>query len=65
MLGADRRLVAAELLHGPDLHASNTLDAPDRVAPVPFAGVRIDGEQLRATLPPAAWAVLVTESPRA
>lgn len=63
-LGAERRLVAAEQLHGPDLHASNTVDAPDRVAPQALAGVSINGEQLRARLAPASWNVIVTEAPR-
>ncbi len=61
-LGAERSLVQAEQLHSADLNATNTVDAPDRVAPTPLAGVRIDGEQLRLTLQPASWNVIVTKA---
>jgi alpha-N-arabinofuranosidase len=63
-LGGARLLVQAEQLHSPDLHAANTRDAPDRVAPRPLDGVLIDGEHLRVTLPPASWNVIVTTAPR-
>lgn len=64
-LGADRQLVAAEQLHSPDLNATNTADAPDRVAPHPLKDVLIDGEQLRVLLKPASWNVIVTKAARA
>jgi alpha-L-arabinofuranosidase len=64
-LGANRELVQAEELHSADLNAANTLDAPDRVAPQPLPDVLIDGEQLRVTLKPASWNVIVTRAVRA
>lgn len=63
-LGADRKLVQAEQLHSADLNASNTAAAPDRVAPQALSGVSIDGEQLRVTLKPASWNVIVTKAVR-
>jgi len=63
-LGANRQLVQAEQLHGADLNAANTLEAPDRVAPQPLPQVRIDGEQLGVTLLPASWNVIVTRAGR-
>jgi alpha-N-arabinofuranosidase len=41
-----------------DPAAANTADAPARVAPRALTGARIDGERLRATLPPRSWNVL-------
>ena len=64
-LGLDRQLVQAEQLHSADLHAANTADAPDRVAPEPLDGILIEGEQLRVTLKPASWNVIVTKAVRA
>ncbi|MFT7722445.1 MAG: alpha-N-arabinofuranosidase [Roseateles sp.] len=64
-LGAERGLVSAEQLHGADLNATNTADAPGRVAPQALNGVAIDGEQLRVTLKPASWNVIVTKARRA
>jgi alpha-L-arabinofuranosidase len=53
----------AVTLHDPDLNAANTRQTPDRVKPVPLAGLRIDGDELRANLPPASWTVIrVTQS---
>ncbi|MGQ3051832.1 MAG: arabinosylfuranosidase ArfA [Roseateles sp.] len=63
-LGGARQLVLAEQLHSADLHATNTADAPDRVAPQPLPGVLIDGEQLRVLLKPASWNVIVTKAVR-
>ena len=63
-LGNDRALVQAEQLHSADLHAANTVDAPDRVVPQPLTNVLIDGEQLRVTLKPASWNVIVTKAAR-
>ena len=48
---------ALQLRHA-DLQAINTREAPDRVAPAPLDGVRVDGEQLHATLKPASWNVI-------
>jgi alpha-N-arabinofuranosidase len=64
-LGSERALVQAEQLHSADIHATNTADAPDRVAPQPLTHVLIDGEQLRMTLKPASWNVIVTKAVRA
>ena len=41
-----------------DLHAINTKQNPDRVAPRILAAVRVDGERLEATLAPASWNVV-------
>ena len=59
-LGA-RYVVEAWQLRHEDLEATNTMEAPDRVAPVPFAGVAIAGERLSVELAPASWTVIVTE----
>ncbi len=64
-LGAERALVHAEQLHSDDLHATNTADVPDRVAPQPLDGIAIDGERLRVKLKPASWNVIVTKAIRA
>ena len=64
-LGQGRRLVCAEQLHGADLNAANTADAPDRVAPESLDGIAIDGEQLRVKLKPASWNLIVTQASRA
>ena len=64
-LGTDRQLVQAEQLHSADINATNTVDAPDRVAPQPLEGVLVDSEQLRVTLKPASWNVIVTKAARA
>jgi alpha-N-arabinofuranosidase len=39
----------------PDLEAVNTEDQPDRIKPAPLDGVAVEGQRLRATLPPASW----------
>jgi alpha-N-arabinofuranosidase len=41
-----------------DLQARNTAEQPDRVAPRPGHGARLDGGQLFVGLPPASWNVL-------
>ena len=38
-----------------DLEATNTKEAPDRVAPKPLGGVELAAERLTATLAPASW----------
>jgi alpha-N-arabinofuranosidase len=63
-LGAERSLVEAQTLHHADLSATNTAAAPDAVAPQALSGVQVDGESLRATLPPASWNVIVTRAKR-
>ena len=55
----------AEQLHSADLHAANTADAPDRVAPQPLDGISIEGDRLSVKLKPASWNVIVTKSVRA
>jgi alpha-N-arabinofuranosidase len=51
-------LAQALALHDRDLDAANTKDAPERVRPAPLGGVALDGERLRARLPPASWNVV-------
>lgn len=64
-LGQERRLVSAEQLHSADLNATNTVDAPDRVAPAPLQGITLLDEQLSVRLRPASWNVIVTQAVRA
>ena len=61
-LGAERVLVEAHTLHHEDLGATNTAAAPDTVAPQALQHVLVDGETLRASLPPASWNVIVTRA---
>lgn len=58
-VGDTLRIETALELHHPDLQATNTREAPDRVAPARNAQVRIDGREVRARLKPASWNVLV------
>jgi alpha-N-arabinofuranosidase len=46
------------VLRHDDLGATNTEEAPDRVAPVTATGARLEGGALTADLPPASWNVL-------
>jgi alpha-N-arabinofuranosidase len=48
----------AVTLYDTHLNAANTRQNPDRIKPVPLAGQRIDGNELRAKLPPTSWAVI-------
>ncbi len=48
---------ATTLTHS-DLAAVNTSAAPDHVKPTQLSGVTIEGDRIRATLPPASWSVL-------
>jgi alpha-N-arabinofuranosidase len=48
----------AQTLHDSDLHAANTKDDPDRIRPAPLASIAVEGDRLRATLPPASWNVM-------
>lgn len=49
---------AATTLHDQDLFATNTKDAPNRIAPRQLEGVRVDGDRLFAVLPAASWNVI-------
>lgn len=53
-LGPER----ATTLHDDDLAAVNTRAAPDRARPRQLSGISVDGERIRAKLPPASWNVL-------
>ncbi len=55
---ASLALVEAITLHDTDLKATNTKDAPNRIAPVPLTGATVESGQIRATLPPASWSVI-------
>jgi len=61
-LSAVLRCAASVLEHSvladEDPAAANTAEAPERVGPRVLTGARIDGERLRATLPPRSWNVL-------
>jgi alpha-N-arabinofuranosidase len=48
----------ATTLHNGDLTAVNTRSAPERVKPTALSGVGVNGEHIRATLPPGSWNVL-------
>jgi alpha-N-arabinofuranosidase len=48
-------LVSAESLHDDDIHAANTLSAPDRVRLRPNETARLADGELRITLPPVSW----------
>jgi alpha-N-arabinofuranosidase len=50
--------VEHRVLADDDPAAANTAEQPDRVVPCTLGGARIDGERLRATLPPRSWNVL-------
>ena len=52
------RVIDAQTLHDPDLKATNTSDAPDRIAPARLDGVTISGSTLSAELPAASWTLL-------
>lgn len=45
-------------LHDSDLDAVNSKDEPNRLRPQPLEDVRIDGDGLRAVLPPASLTLL-------
>jgi alpha-N-arabinofuranosidase len=45
-------------LHGMDPGATNTRETPDAVRPRRVTGASVDGERLRAQLPPVSWNVL-------
>ncbi|WP_132123060.1 alpha-L-arabinofuranosidase C-terminal domain-containing protein [Actinocrispum wychmicini] len=53
-------LVVAEHLYlgGDDLDAANSIETPERIAPVRATGHTIDGGHLRASAPPVTWNML-------
>ncbi len=57
--GFDAPMVTEALqLCDPDLEAVNTRQQPDRIAPRPLAGVRLDCGRIEASLAPASWNVI-------
>jgi alpha-N-arabinofuranosidase len=60
--GLDKRTVtsAQELTHG-DLKATNTKDAPNRIAPSAKSDVRLRDQALTTTLAPLSWNVIATK----
>src|SRR5262249_22067993 len=56
-----RKSPYARTLHHPDLKATNTRAAPDTIVPTEHRDAEMKGGQLRTTLPPLSWSVLVTE----
>jgi len=50
--------VEATSLFDDDIHAANTLEAPDRVVPKPNRSARIADGVVTITLPPVSWTVL-------
>jgi alpha-L-arabinofuranosidase len=48
-------VVSATTMHDADIHASNTLDAPDRVTPTPNDTARIENGSVSITLPAVSW----------
>ena len=47
-----------ELLHHPDVHASNSTDRPNEVASVSFDSIELNGNMAVVTLPPHSFAAL-------
>ncbi|MBS0643224.1 MAG: alpha-N-arabinofuranosidase [Proteobacteria bacterium] len=54
----DLTVAEATVLADGDLKAANTRDAPERIRPASLDGVRVDGDTLVLTLPPASWNVV-------
>jgi alpha-N-arabinofuranosidase len=54
----NRLAVQHTTLAGPDPQAANTKEHPNRVEPRPLEGTHIEGQRLRATLPPLSWNLL-------
>ncbi|WP_307834271.1 arabinosylfuranosidase ArfA [Paractinoplanes lichenicola] len=57
-VGGAPELAEAWLLADADPTATNTQENPDRVIPQPFEDITIDGDTIRVTLPPIAWAAI-------
>ncbi|TXK16372.1 alpha-N-arabinofuranosidase [Homoserinibacter sp. GY 40078] len=51
----DVSIGSAQSLHDDDMHAANTLDAPDRVRLRPNDSARLADGELHITLPPVSW----------
>ena len=54
----DFKVVEHLVLAHPDLKATNTADAPDRVVPHPDGGAQISGTTVKASLPKLSWNVI-------
>ncbi len=54
----DARTVEHTLIKHDDLEATNTMEAPDNVAPVKGEGAKIDGGDLKLTLPPYSYSMI-------
>jgi alpha-N-arabinofuranosidase len=52
---AKLKVAQARQLRHDDLQASNTVAAPDEVAPAALNGVVVEGDRIRMTLPAASW----------
>ena len=52
------QVVEALSLHDADLEAVNSSENPDRVRPVVLNDVKMSGDRLQATLPPASWSMI-------
>jgi len=62
--GLDRLVVREHrVLANPDVHASNTADQPDRVAPMAGTGAMLSPGGLSIRLPPRSWNVVWLTSP--
>ena len=59
----DLAVTEHRVLADPDMRASNTASHPDRVAPKPGAGVRLDAGRLSVELPPRSWNVVRLSGP--
>nr|WP_111298275.1 alpha-N-arabinofuranosidase [Paracoccus saliphilus] len=53
-----RAVALHKVMEGHELRATNSPDAPDRIAPVDGAGAAVDGRQLRARLGPLSYHVI-------
>ncbi|MBL8701786.1 MAG: alpha-N-arabinofuranosidase [Alphaproteobacteria bacterium] len=51
-------VAGAETMRHDNLEATNSAKSPNRVAPKALAGVRVDGDRVRAVLPAASWSVV-------
>ncbi|MFO0961113.1 MAG: alpha-N-arabinofuranosidase [Isosphaeraceae bacterium] len=56
--GIGAKAVSGRVLTAPTMQAHNTFDMPDTVRPADFPGARIEGNSLRATLPPKSVVLL-------
>lgn len=56
--GLEMSEITAETLHDTDIHARNTLEDPDRVAPVPNSSARLQDGLVTITLPAVSWTAI-------